>query len=311
MTDVVFLGTPQASVPALLALVERANIVAVITQPDRPQGRSNKPVPSPVKEVALTAGLRVVQPETRDQLNEALRELEPTDLGVVVAYGMILDQAALAIPRHGMVNVHFSLLPRWRGAAPVERAILAGDKETGVTIMKMDLGLDTGDVVASEIVAIDEATAGQLTEVLSQVGASLLMDIFENLSTGRAQGVPQANEHATYAAKLTTIEAEIDFSASTQHVLRHIRAYNPRPGAYAFRDGERFKVWEAQTAAAGEKDEPGDLIGDEEGLTIKTGDGAVRVLQLQPSGKPRMGAREWVRGQQQPLGRFSVKGGHR
>jgi len=305
VSNVVFLGTPEAAVPTLLALIDATNVVAVITQPDRARGRSNRPVASPVKAAALSAGLRVLQPETRDQLNETLRQMEAVDLGVVVAYGMILDEVALAVPRRGMVNVHFSLLPRWRGAAPVERAILAGDRETGVTIMQMDRGLDTGDVLVSETVSIGEATAGDLTEVLSSLGASLLVDVFDDLIDGRAPTVPQADEGVTYAAKLTTVEAEIDFSAATEDVLRHIRAYNPRPGAYTYRDGERFKVWEAFAAIADGDAQPGVLAANEDVLTIGTGDGAIGVTVLQPSGKPRMASPAWLRGQQYPLGRFS------
>lgn len=305
--NIVFLGTPEAAVPTLVALVEKANVVAVVTQPDRAQGRSKEPVAPPVKTAAVAAGLRVVQPGTREQLNAALLAMEPTDLGVVVAYGMILDDVALAVPRRGMINVHFSLLPRWRGAAPVERAILEGDTETGVTIMQMDRGLDTGDIVASAVVAIDDSTAGELTGVLSNLGTSLMMGVLDAVIQGRAPRLPQAEDGVRYASKLTTVEAEIDFSLSTESVLRHIRAYNPRPGAYAYRDGERFKVWEARAAVADPEIPPGVLIADEGALTVSTRDGAIAVNELQPPGKPRMTSAAWLLGQQIPLGRFSKR----
>lgn len=304
LPTVVFLGTPQAAVPTLRSLSRVANVIAVVTQPDRPKGRSKAPVPPPIKIAALEESLEVIQPKTKADLNEALKSLPAVELGVVVAYGMILDEAALAIPRRGMVNVHFSLLPELRGAAPVERAILEGKPETGVSIMQMDKGLDTGDVVRVERVSIEDQNAGELTDALADVGASLLLSVFDDLVEGRVHPQPQDHAGASYARKLTTAEAEVDFSRPTAEVVRHIRAFDPRPGAFAFRGTERFKM--AKCHAGDARGDPGQIVETVRGIAIATADGSVEIGTIQPPGKPWMLSSAWVRGQTS-LGQFSLR----
>lgn len=306
LPKVVFLGTPLAAVPTLIALDAVAEVVAVITQPDRPKGRSKTPVSPPVKDAALDLGIPVFQPDTKSALNAHLAEMPSLDLGVVVAYGMILDSGALATPELGMVNVHFSLLPLHRGAAPVERAILVGDQQTGVTIMQMDEGLDTGDILVARSVAIGEATAGELTHQLANAGASLLAEVFGSLVGQHLTPIAQDHTLATYASKLTTAEAEVDFSLTTEEVVRHVRAFDPRPGAFAYRGSERFKFGACRPNAA--VAEPGEVIRVETGVSIGTADGSVEIFEIQPPGKSRMPAEAWLRGQSS-LGRFTVGSG--
>ncbi len=285
-------------------MAELVDIVGVFTQPDRAQGRSKRPVPSPVKQEAGERGWPVYQPATRGALTEMLSAIPQPDIGVVVAYGMILDPGALAVPQLGMLNVHFSRLPRWRGAAPVERAILAGDTRTAVSLMLMDEGLDTGPILAvAETEVGPYETGGALTERLAELGAELLTTTLPRWMAGEVVPVEQAAEGVTYAKKLTTSEARIDPSQPAVHLLAKVRAFNPRPGAFAWWRDERLKIWEArevQGRVLGA--EPGSLHLRDDALVMQTGAGLIELVTVQPAGGVAMPAERWVRGRHGDLG---------
>jgi len=245
-----FLGTPAAAIPSLVALTFLTDVKLVITRPDKPRGRSGRARPSPIKEAAAELDIPIAQPSRREELETVLAGAAPFDVGVVVAYGMILSPAALATPRRGFVNVHFSLLPRWRGAAPVERAILAGDTTSGVTLMVMDRGLDTGPVLASQPVTIAPGeTAGALTMRLAHLGAELLSEHLIPFDEGSLVAHPQVSEGVTYADRITTAEAVVAATRPAADLLRAVRAYSPRPGARLA--GGDLKVWEAAPTDVG------------------------------------------------------------
>jgi methionyl-tRNA formyltransferase len=295
---VVFFGTPAFAVPSLRALVEEgADVVAVVTQPDRPQGRSRSTlVPPPVKQVAEELGLTVLQPERPrgDVFMASLRRLNP-DLGVVVAYGHILKPEVLSIPTRGMVNVHASLLPRYRGAAPVHAAILAGDRATGVTIMQMDAGMDTGAILHQVPTDIGETeTSGELTERLADLGARALIEALVLLQRGELLPIPQDNASATLAPKIDRDMARIDWTAGAGAVARRIRAFDPVPGAWTSLDGLEIKLFGARPGQ--DSGTPGLILRAEPALVVGTGDGSVEVAEVQPSGKRRMSTSEWHRG---------------
>ena len=254
---IVFAGTPEFAVPSLRVAASRGEVVAVYTQPDRPAGRGRKLTPSPVKVEALSRGLAVLQPETlrTEQSQEALRALRP-DLMVVVAYGLLLPQAILDIPTYGCWNVHASLLPRWRGAAPIQRAILAGDRETGVTIMQMDEGLDTGPILLQRSLPIEAtSTAATLHDRLAALGAEALLEALEGLERGDLVPRPQPAEGVTYAAKLEKSEALIDWSRTADEIERQVRAFDPWPVAETRFEGEQLRIHAAH-AVRGEEVAP-------------------------------------------------------
>jgi methionyl-tRNA formyltransferase len=285
---IVFFGTPAASVASLRALVEsHHSIELVVTQPDRKRGRGGALSPSPVKRAAIDLGLAVRTPERCGEVLDELTSLRP-DLGVVVAFGQLLPQPVLDAPRLGCVNVHFSLLPRWRGAAPVERAILAGDRETGVAIMAMEAGLDTGPVFAEQRVAIADRTAGELTDELVAVGAELLVDTVARIETIEPR--PQLGE-PVYAEKLSPDEFRLRSSRPAVELARLVRAGNPRPGAWCTIDGARLKVWRVETTGTGPP--LGVIDGD---AVLGTVEGGLRFLEVQPEGKPIMEATAWRNG---------------
>ena len=283
-----------------------AEIAAVFTQPDRPRGRSKRPVAPPVKVEALERGWPVRQPNSRAELSAMLRSLPPHDVGVVVAFGMILEPEALTVPGHGMVNVHFSRLPRWRGAAPVERAILAGDTRTAVTLMSMDEGLDTGPTISRTETSIrTDETAGELTDRLAILGGELLVNTLPAWVGGTIEAVPQSPVGATYAAKLTSEEARLDPGASAVRLLAQIRAFNPRPGAFVSWNGERIKIWNARPAEGRiSRGAPGLLQERDDRLLMQTGTGLIELLVIQPAGKGSMAALDWARGRRTDLGSF-------
>ncbi|MDH5256056.1 MAG: methionyl-tRNA formyltransferase [Gammaproteobacteria bacterium] len=295
---VVFFGTPAFAVPALRALVEEgADVVAVVTQPDRPHGRSRSTVvPPPVKQVAEELGLPVLQPERPrgDVFVASLRRLNP-DLGVVVAYGHILKPEVLAIPTRGMVNVHASLLPRYRGAAPVHAAILAGDRTTGITIMQMDAGMDTGAILHQVPTDIGETeTGGQLTERLADLGARALIEALVLLQRGELLPVPQDGASASLAPKIDRDTARIDWAMGARAVARRIRAFDPVPGAWTTLGDLEVKLFGAHPGQ--DTGAPGVILRTEPALVVGTGDGSVEISEVQPSGKRRMPAAEWHRG---------------
>jgi methionyl-tRNA formyltransferase len=297
---VVFAGTPEFAVPALAALGAAGHeIVLVLTQPDRPAGRGMTLKPSPVKAAAMRAGHPIFQPATlKDPAVQARIAEVSADIMVVVAYGLILPQAVLDRPRHGALNIHGSLLPRWRGAAPIERAILAGDAETGVAIMQMDAGLDTGPVYREARVAIGPTeTAGALRERLSRLGAELLVQVLADLANGRGALTPQATAGATYAAKIDKSEAVLDWRRSAIELARCVRAFNPTPGALARSASTDFKIWTATAERLSGPAAPGEIVARApDGIVVACGEGALRVTELQRAGSKRMLADEFVRG---------------
>jgi len=301
----VFMGTPDAAVPILGALREVTEVARVVTRPDKPQGRSKLPVPPPVKEAALEWGVEVAQPTTTSALFEAVAAISP-DVVVVAAYGRIIKADLLALPEHGFINVHFSLLPRWRGASPVARAILAGDDVTGVALMVMDEGLDTGPViemVETEIAPDD--TTGSLTARLADLGAEMIRSVLPGFLDGGMAPMAQDDALATAAAKVETNEAFVDPELhSAEAVDRAIRAFNPKPGAWALVDGERMKLWRAEpTAGAGP--EPGVAALIDGAVLLGTRTGRIRLLEVQPQGRAVMDASAWMNGRRGEPARFT------
>ena len=295
----IFAGTPAFAAAALDALGDAGHELAlVLTQPDRPAGRGMKLTPSPVKQSAQARGLPVFQPSSLKSVEaqDALRAVA-AEVMVVAAYGLILPQAVLDIPRRGCLNIHASLLPRWRGAAPIQRAILAGDELTGITIMQMDAGLDTGAMLLKTAVPIDaEDTAGSLHDKLARAGAASMVEALARLD----ELTPQAQDDAlaTYAAKLTKEEARLDWSRPTAELARAIRAYNPVPGAHTLLDGQMVKIWRATAQGP---DQPGGrpgevLAADERGIVVACGEGALRIAELQLAGGKRMDAAALISG---------------
>ena len=293
---IVFAGTPEFAVPSLAALIAADHeVVAVYTQPDRPAGRGRKVLPSPVKQLALTHGLPVHQPETlkRDRAAVAtLRQLN-ADLMVVVAYGLLLPAGVLSAPRLGCVNVHASLLPRWRGAAPVQRAVLAGDTQSGVCIMRMEAGLDTGPVFHRIGIALDpRETGGSLHDTLAALGARALSEALPGISDGSLRPQPQDPALATYAHKLSKEECEIDWTLPATAIDRMVRAFDPWPVAQTRFQGDPLRIWSAEvTAEPAVPATPGTVVGsDRTGIRVATGDGILRITRLQPPGKRPMDA---------------------
>jgi methionyl-tRNA formyltransferase len=299
---IVFFGTPDFAVPSLQALVaERFSVAAVVTQPDRPRGRSRSVmIAPPVKEAALAAGLPLLQPErpTGDLFAAALRRLEP-DLGVVVAYGHILRPEVLAVPRLGMINVHASLLPRYRGAAPIQHAIRNGETETGVTIMQMDAGLDTGPILHHVATPVEpDETAGELWHRLATLGAAALVEALSLIAGGLARGYPQDDALATYAPKIDRATARVDWGQDAEVIARQIRAFDPAPGAWTTLDGTSLKLFGARTTDSvnEEKRAAGTVLRVGERLLVACGSGALLVREVQPEGRGRLCVADWARG---------------
>ncbi len=296
---IVFWGTPEFAVPSLSALLgEGADVVGVVTQPDRPVGRHRVLTPPPVKVRALEDGIPVLQPEKPrgEAFYAELAALAP-DLHVVVAYGNLLPAAVIDGPRHGTINVHASLLPRWRGAAPIEAAILAGDTETGVSIQQMVLALDAGDVLLElRTPLLADETGGELTNRLSELGASALLEVLPLIEMGAVSRTPQDATHVTYAGKVTREAARLRWADDAASVARAIRAYDPRPGAWSVLRGDDVKLYGARV----EQDANGDpglvLEIAEHGLLVACGTGAVRIGYAHPAGKRRVAALDWHQG---------------
>jgi methionyl-tRNA formyltransferase len=313
-----FAGTPVFASNALFALLNRAmNVVAVYTQPDRPAGRGMKLTPSPVKTLALEHGLPVLQPASlkSPEAQAELAALKP-DLMIVAAYGLILPQAVLDIPRLGCLNIHASLLPRWRGAAPIQRALLAGDAESGVGIMRMEAGLDTGPVLLEKRtpIAFDE-TAASLHDKLSALGAKAIVEVAERLQAGEAiREMPQPSEGVTYASKISPEDAEIDWQKSAAEIDRQIRAFNPVPGAWTTWQGEKLKVWRARpvddaTAVSFARipnARPGEIVAATSELIVMCGaesgkKSALAISEIQRAGGKRLPVEAWLRSNNAPL----------
>lgn len=294
MLRIIFAGTPEFAVPALEALLQgEHDLVAVYTQPDRPAGRGRKLQASPVKSLALQHEVPVLQPADfrNDADIERLRAFD-ADLMVVAAYGLLLPAAVLEAPRLGCVNIHASLLPRWRGASPMQQAILAGDESSGITLMKMDRGLDTGDMIASSSIEIDPAwSAGDLHDALAPLGAKLLLESLADIETALAAARPQDENLASYAPRLSKSQAEIDWNKSRAELAREVRAFNPWPVSYSHLEGENLRLWQARGAEADGPGETSEVVRhDADGLFVRCGDGLLQVTELQFAGRGRVNA---------------------
>ncbi len=302
---VMFMGTPQFAVPSLKAVAEQYDIVAVVTQPDRPASRGRKPTAPPVKKAAVALGLPVLQPETlRDEeVVGKLGELAPRVI-VVAAYGQILRPEVLAIPPAGIINVHPSLLPKYRGASPIAGALLAGEEETGVTIMLMDEGMDTGPILAQKATEIrSEDTTGSLEDRLANLGAELLVDTLSRWLDGLIDALPQDDSEATYTRLISKDEAVIDWSLPALELWHRVRAYNPRPGARTSWEGSLLKVLRAHPDVQWRgSEEPGRVLELPTGTAVATGQGALFLDEVQLAGRRAMTIQDFTRGQREFVG---------
>ncbi|MGH8764858.1 MAG: methionyl-tRNA formyltransferase [Burkholderiales bacterium] len=294
----VFAGTPEFAAQSLASLLDAGHeVVLVLTQPDRPAGRGLKTSTSAVKRLALRRGLDIFQPQSLKDAGalERVASVRPEIL-VVAAYGLILPQPALELAPHGALNIHASLLPRWRGAAPIQRALLAGDRESGITIMQMDAGLDTGPILSLHPLSIGETDDAQtLHDGLASLGATAIVRALEDIAAGRARAMPQPIEGASYASKITKDETEIDWSRGCADVERLVRAFRPAPGARSSLQGQPVKIWRARRAEGSGK--PGTVLAaDDSGVLVACGEGALCLTELQRAGGKRLAAAEFLRG---------------
>ena len=297
---VVFMGTPDFAVQSLNALVDAGHeVTAVITQPDRPKGRGNKMAFPEVKTRALELGLPVHQPDSVKDgaFLELLKSYDP-EVIVVVAFGRILPQAVLDLPQYGCVNVHGSLLPEYRGAAPIQRAVLDGRKETGVTTMRMDIGMDTGDMLMQVTLPItDEDTTGTMFDKLAELGGKVLIDTLAGLENGTVVPIKQDDSKATHAARILKEDEVIRWEDSAEKIFCQIRGLSPAPGAYTWWNGERLKLWKARISDRETGKAPGTVVAiSKNALTVQTGKGCLEVLELQPAGKKAMPAQAFSNG---------------
>ena len=295
---IVFMGTPDFSVPALQALCQHGHdVAAVFTQPDKQQGRGKKVTPPPVKEAAMALHIPVFQPESMraDDAIDLVRMWQP-DVIIVIAYGKILPKAILDIPRYGCLYVHGSLLPKYRGAAPIQWAIGNGEEKSGVTIMKLDEGMDTGDMLEKAEVLLDsKETTGTLFDKLSALGAATLIKVLDRLEYYEAHSIQQDESEATYTAKITKAMACIDWTQAAEVIERHIRMLWPHPGAYTLYEGKRLKIWAADIEE-GNTAHPGEIIAvDDAAFVIQTGNKALRVTEVQPESRKRMTVAQFLR----------------
>lgn len=297
---ILFAGTPEFALPALDAVIAGPHrLVGALTQPDRPAGRGRRSAESPVKRRARSLDVPVLQPETlKDKTVRAKIEALAPDVAVVAAYGLLLPRWLLELPAHGCINVHASLLPRWRGAAPIARAILAGDSETGVTIMQMARGMDTGDVLLQRDCPIEPGTtAGELHDTLAERGGELLGRALAELEAGRLRGVPQNDDEATYAPLLHKNEAHLDWSQPADALARAVRAFNPWPVAFAQLGDQRVRIWRAQVTSSADDAVPGTVLAaGGQGIDVAAGAGVLRLTEVQWPGKRRLPAGEAARG---------------
>ena len=296
----VFAGTPDFAATALKALIAAGHtIVGVYSQPDRPAGRGRKLQPSPVKQVALDHEIPVFQPETLKtaEAQKQLADLKP-DVMIVAAYGLILPKAVLDIPTHGCLNIHASLLPRWRGAAPIQRAIAAGDAETGITIMQMDEGLDTGAMLLKSLTAIDTSdTGGSLHDRLAELGGKAIIEALELLKKGELTGEPQNDDLACYASKLSKTEGHIDWATDATAIERLVRAFNPWPGTYTDLGDQRIRIHEARALVTDSDAFPGTVVHrDRDGIDIPCGNGTLRITRLQLPGSRAQSVNDLING---------------
>jgi methionyl-tRNA formyltransferase len=297
---VVFAGTPDFAAVALKALINsHHDVIAVYTQPDRPAGRGRKLQASPVKQLAVENNIPVYQPESLkgEAEQQQLRELD-ADVMIVAAYGLILPQAVLDTPEMGCLNIHASLLPRWRGAAPIQRAIAAGDKQTGITIMQMNAGLDTGDMLSATSCPITkEDTGGSLHDKLAELGANSLLTTLDDLQAGNITPVVQDDALATYAHKLDKQEAQLNWNNTAQQLYNQVRAFNPWPVAFFMVDNKAIRVWQSKVIEEQHDKQPGTILhADKKGIDIACNNSVLRLLQLQPPGKKAMNVTSFLNG---------------
>lgn len=287
---VVFMGTPDFSVPALEKIAQHHQVQAVVTQQDRPKGRGHKMQYTPVKEKALELNIPVFQPEKvkNPEFVDILKEMNP-DVIVVIAFGQILSKEILDLPKYGCINVHASLLPEYRGAAPIQWAVIDGKKESGVTTMYMAEGLDTGDIIDKKVIELDKKeTGGSLFDRLSLIGGDLILETLKHLEDGTAKRIPQDDEKSSYAGKITKELGHIDFTKSAVEIEQLIRGLNPWPSAFTHIDDKTLKIWDADVIGESVKEEPGTMISTNKTLKVATGDGYLDIKELQLAGKKRM-----------------------
>lgn len=304
MTRIVFMGTPEFAVPVLQALVEHYNVVAVYTRADKPSGRGKQVAVSPVKHFALQHNLPLEQPRSLRHGSEQhrLQEYQP-DLVIVAAYGLLLPQPILDIPKLGSINTHASLLPRWRGASPITFAILSGDAETGVTLMQIDEGLDTGNILTSRSIPIlPDDTTGSLTEKLSTLGAQLLLDTLPAYLQGKVTSTPQDQSRATMTRLVAKEDGKINWDTSATYLERMIRAYQPWPSAYSHLHGEQFKIMSAAALDNQAPELPGTVLQIGKDIGVASGKGVLLLREVQLAGKRAMSAGEFARGQREFVG---------
>ena len=297
---VIFMGTPDFAVYSLKALLTQHEVIAVVSQPDKPKGRGKKLVPTPVKEFALAQGLQVFQPEkARDsEFVSLLKELNP-DVIAVTAFGQLLPESILNIPQYGCINVHGSLLPKYRGAAPMQWAIINGEKATGITTMFMAKGMDTGDMLLkTEVEITPQDNFASIHDKMAQAGAGLLLETLDALQAGTVERVPQDHEAATYAPMITKETGHIDWTKSAWDIINLMRGLDPAPGAYAICEGEPLKLFKGMKAEGDYRQgKPGEVIDiTKKGFVVKCGDGALTITELQATGKKRMPADAYLRG---------------
>jgi methionyl-tRNA formyltransferase len=305
---IIFAGTPDFAVPALAALIEAGHdLVLVLTQPDRPSGRGMKLKASPVKELALQHKIEVFQPETlKDVDAQSHIEAVKADVMIVAAYGLIIPTNVLEMPRFGCYNIHASLLPRWRGAAPIHRSLLAGDGETGVTIMEVVPALDAGAMVSKDVLAIGERdTTQSLHNALAKMGADLMVDAMKQLAdNGALPATPQDESLVTYAAKLQKSEASIDWSQSADLISRQVRGFNPFPVAHAMLNGEVCRIWMAISAGDLVNEKPGSVLEVGDSIQVACGSGVLTIEELQLPGGKRLKAKDFVAGHGLKVGQY-------
>lgn len=296
---IIFMGTPDFAVPSLNALlISKKDVAAVVTQPDKPSGRGKKLTPPAVKVLALNSGVKVLQPERiKDEaFVNKIREINP-DVIVVAAYGKILPAKILHLPKYGCINIHASLLPKYRGAAPINWAIINGEKETGITIMQMDEGLDTGGILLQKGIEITkEDTAGTLSNKLSKIGAGLLIEGLSAIEKGGIKAIPQDNSKSSYAPMLKKEDGQIDWTKGAEDIYNMVRGMDPWPGAFTYYKGELWKVWKVRHGDTG-KGRPGEILtADKDRIDVVSKDSVISILEIQPANKKRMPVSDFLRG---------------
>ncbi len=296
---VVFMGTPDFSVPALEKIAQVHDVVGVVTQQDRPKGRGNKVQFPPVKEKAVALNIPVYQPEKvkAPEFVQQLREMKP-DVIVVIAFGQIVSKEILDMPQYGCINVHASLLPKYRGAAPIQWAVIDGEKESGVTTMYMAEGIDTGDMIDKAVIPLaEDETGGSLFDKLADVGAELIVETLDKLEKGTAVRTPQNEAEATHVGKITKDFGKIDFAKSAVEIERLIRGLNPWPSAFTTMDGKTLKIWRGEVLDCETTQQPGTVLSaDKKGIQVATGKGVLNILELQLEGKKRMEVQAFLNG---------------